>query len=257
MSTAEIQKLAKTLDVPTDRLEFLAGVPGDELRILRQQIAETLFRAGKPAFARVAALSKTVPVAVSAKLTEAALPPLLAARTAELLEPAKAAELVGRVSDRYLADVSACMDAGRAPDVVAAIAPAKVATVGAELARRGEWVVIGGFVSHVSDDALAASVAGYDGETLLHVAFVMDDLSRLDAVVGLLSDAQLDSIVAAAPARGLWRELVTLTEHLEAPRQARLAARYAAAEGSVRERYDAAVADGELTAAELDRLRRS
>lgn len=103
-SSPEILELAKTLDVPTDRLEF---------------------------------------------------------------EPAKAAELVSRVSDRYLADVS---------------------------------------------------------------AFAMDDLSRLDAVGDLLTDAQLDSIVAA---------------------------RFAAAPDAIRARYDAAVAGGELTAAEPDRLRAS
>ena len=251
----ELQKLAKTLDVPVERLEFLAGVPAEDLKVLRQQVAESLFRAGKPAFARVAALSKTVPVGVSAKLTEAALPPLLAARTAELLEPAKAAELVSKVSEGYLADVSARMDAARAPEVIAAIPPAKVATVGLELARRGEWVVIGGFVSHVSTDALRASIANYDGEQLLRIAFVMDDLSRVDAVGELLSDTQLDEIVAAAPAHGLWQEITSLLDHLAAPRLARIGARYGAASAEVHAAYDAAVAAGELDAAELDRLR--
>lgn len=251
----ELQKLAKTLDVPVERLDFLAAVPAGDLSVLRQQIAESLFRAGKPAFARVAALSKTVPVSVSAKLTEAALPPLLAARTAELLEPGKAAELVTKVSEGYLADVSAAMDAARAPEVIAAIPPGKVATVGRELARRGEWVVIGGFVSHVSAEALKASIANYDGEQLLRIAFVMDDLSRIDAVGALLSDAQLDEIVAAAPAHGLWQEITTLLDHLSEPQLARIGARYDAAGADVRAAYDAAVSAGDLDAAELDRLR--
>ena len=54
-------------------------------------------------------------------MTEFALPPMIAARTAELLDPAKAAEMVGRLSDGYLADVSAAMDPTRAPEVIARI----------------------------------------------------------------------------------------------------------------------------------------
>ena len=79
----------------------------------------------------------------------------IAARTAELLEPAKAADMVGRLSDRYLADVSAAMDPARAPEVIAQISPVHVAKVGAELARRGEWVIMGGFVSVVSRPGVA------------------------------------------------------------------------------------------------------
>jgi len=47
------------------------------------QVGEALFRLTGTTFARVAALSKAVPGAVAAKLTEVVLPPLIAARTAE------------------------------------------------------------------------------------------------------------------------------------------------------------------------------
>ena len=146
-SAAEIQKLAHQLGVEPTRLAGLTGVPAGDLRILRAQIGDALFEADKPRFAKMAALSKAVPVAVAAKLTEFAMPPLLAARTAELIEPRRAADLVGRLSDGYLADVSAAMDASRAAEVVAEIPADRIATIGAELARRAEWVVIGGFVA--------------------------------------------------------------------------------------------------------------
>ena len=246
---AELRKLAHALDVAPQRLAFLESVPGEDVRALRQQIGEALFRADKHYFVRVAALSKSVPTALVAKLTETVLPPLIAARTSELLEPKKAADLVGRISAKYLADVSACMDASRSPQVVAAIPPERVASVGAELARREEWVVIGGFVSHVSDEALATTVAQYDGEQLLRIGFVLDDLSRLDDISGLLNDTQVDEMVAAAPEHGLWAELQDLLAHLSDARRDRLVAHYREADESVRDSYRAAAQAGQLDGA--------
>ncbi|WP_375502943.1 hypothetical protein [uncultured Jatrophihabitans sp.] len=250
---AELRKLAHTLDVDESALTVLATVPADDLRILRAQIGEAMFRADKHHFTRVAALSKTVPAAVTAKLTEAALPPLLAARTAELLEPARAADMVTRIGDRYLADVSAVMDPARAPEVVAAIPPERVATTGLELARRGEWVAMGAFVSYISPEALRVSIARYDGEQLLRLGFVLDDNSRLETIGGLLTDAQIDDVLAAASAYQLWAELGELVGHLTGTRLTRLTARYAAA-SALHPAYEAAVASGEFEKAAFARL---
>ena len=243
---AELQKLAHQLGTTPDRLHMLEGVAVEDLRHLRGQIGEALFRAGRHAFARVAALSKAVPVSVSAKLTEAVLPPLLAARTAELLEPAKAAEMVSRISDRYLADVSAVMDPQRTPEVIAAIPADRVATISVELARREEWVVIGGFASHIGGPGLKASVATYDGEQLLHIGFVLEDTSKLDEINALLTDEQVDGMLAAAADKGLWDEIGDMVEHLGAPGAGRLAERFAVAPETVRAAFRAAVESGEL-----------
>ena len=243
----ELIKLAHTLGVRVERLAALAEVPAEELRALRRQIGETLFQADRHHFTKVATLSKAVPPQVAAKLTEHALPPLLAARTAELLEPNRAVELVKRLPDSYLADVSAAMDPGRSPDVVARIPAERVARVAAELARRGEWVVIGGFVSHVSREGLAASVRVFDGEQLLRVSFVLDDLTRLDEITALLSDVQLDQMLTATARQGLWRELSELLANVRAEGHARLAERFAAAPPEIAEATRQAVARGELT----------
>jgi hypothetical protein len=253
-ATAELRKLAHSLDVHADRLEMVAGLPAEDLRTLRAQVGEALFRADKHYFVRMAALTKTVPGAVSAKLTEAVVPPLIAARTAELLEPRRAAELVGRISESYLADVSAFMDASRAPEIIAAIPPARVGAVAAELARRQEWVVIGGFVAQVTDEALAASVAEFDGEQLLRIGFVLDDVTRLDDIGALLTDTQIDEMLTAAAEFGLWTELEELLNNLGAERIARIAAHYSAADAAVRARYEVAAGAGELDEAALAKL---
>lgn len=253
---AELRKLAHTLDVDTERLAMLEPVPAADLRALRTQVAEALFQADKHHFTRMATLSKAVPGAVSAKLTELTVPPLLAARTAELLDPHRAADLVQRISDRYLADVSARMDASRAPALVAAIPPNRVATIGAELARRGEWVVMGGFVAHVSEDALRAAVSVLTGEQLLRTGFVLDDMSRLDLIGTMLTDAQLDDMLRSAAAKGLWDELAEMIGNVAPQRVARFADRFAKFDEATRAKFRAAVDEGHLAPGVLDSLDR-
>lgn len=245
-SAAEVDKLAHLLGVEADRLAALLAVPGEDLQVLRRQIGDLLFQADRHHFAKVATLSKAVPPAVAAKIAEFALPPVLAARTAELLEPRRAVEMVARLSDGYLADVSAALDPGRASAVIREIPAARVATVAAELARRREWVVIGGFVSHVSGAALAASVREFDGAQLLRIGYVLDDRGRLDDITGLLSDAQLDDMLAAANEQDLWSELDELLGGLSAERAGRVAARFAAAEPGLAAATAAAVERGAL-----------
>lgn len=237
---AELQKLAHTLGVEPGRLTMLAGLPAEDLRELRRQAGAALFEADKLAFSRVAALSKVVPSAVSARLSQAVLPPMLAARTAELLEPARAVDLVGRLSDGYLADVSEAMEPSRAREVVQAIPPERIAHIGTELARRGDWIVIGGFVSAVTLEALAQSISVFEGGHLLRIGFVLEDLSRLDDIAGMITDTQLDELIAAAAADELWDELSTLLENLAPERAARLAGRLAQAPAEVREKIAAA-----------------
>jgi hypothetical protein len=248
-TTSAVRKLAHTLGVAPDELHGLSALPADDVRLLRAQISEALFQADRPRFARMAALSNAVPVALAAKVTQFALPPLLAARAAELVDPSRAAELVRRLSDDYLADVSAALDAVRAAEVVARIPADRVATVAAELARREEWVVIGGFVAQVSPDALAASIATFDGAQLLHIAFVLDEKSRLDEIGELLTDAQLDDLLAAAGRERLWIELDDMLTHLSDPPVARMRVRLAAAPAAVRKAVRAALNDGLLRAA--------
>lgn len=255
--SAEILKLAHQLGVPSSRLDFLAKVEPDELRALRGQIADALFNADKHHFSKVVAVSKIVPGALAAKITEHALSPLIAARTAELLEPARAVDMVGRLSDRYLADVSAAMDPARAPEVIAQIPPKQVAMVARELARRGEWVVMGGFVSLVSVAALRAAVAEMTGEQLLRVGFVLDDLSRLDGIAQMLSDEQLDEMLTAAIDHDLWHELDELLANLDGARSERLAARYASAGPSAVAAVEAAMAAGSLSQESLAKLEAS
>ena len=223
----EIRTLAHALGVEPARLAALRDVPSADVRALRKQIAQALFEADRARFAKVAALSRLVPVAVAARLTEHVLPPVLAARTAELIEAERAVELVARLSDSYLADVSAAMDPPRARDVIAQIPAERIARVAAELASRHEWVAIGGFVAVVSQDGLAAAVRAFSGEQLLRIAYVLEEKARLDEVAGLVTDEQIGAMLDAARQHELWLELDDLLAHLGPARRERIATRLA------------------------------
>jgi hypothetical protein len=243
-ASAEVLKLAHQLGVEADRLGFLVALPAEDVRRLRAQVGAALFQADRQRFDKIAAASKLLPVAFAAKVTEHALSPLLAARTAEVLDPGRAVDMVGRLSQRYVADVSTAMDPSRAPEVVAAVPPATVAAVAAELAARRQWVVMGGFVSHISLPALDVVVSAMDGEQLLRVGYVMDDLSRLDAIVRMLAPVQLGEIVDAAARLDLWSELEALVAASSDHSRARLGDAFVAAPAATRERAEAALAAG-------------
>jgi hypothetical protein len=216
-----VQRLAHTLGVPTTRLVGLASVPEADVHALREQVVDMLFRADKPAFIRVAALAKSVPVGVSARLAEAVLPPLLAARAAQLIDPGKAADLVQRLPQHYVADVAQAMEPSRAPELLRQLPGSAIARVAAELATRGEWVVIAGFVAEVSTAALSDTIAVLSGEQLLRISAVLEDTSRLDEIAGMVSDDQVDEMVVAATT-GLSAEFDHLRAHLRPETRARL-----------------------------------
>lgn len=226
---AELAKLAHQLGVDAEDVAFLDAVPAADLRTLRTAIGEALFQSDRHHFSRMVALARAVPVPLAARISVLALPPLLAARSAELFEPDKAVELVGRLPVDYLTAVSSAMDPARSPEVIAAMPPDTVAAVGRRLAERREWVVMGAFVSHVGADALATTVRELTGEQLLHVGYVLDDLDRVGEITDALADGQLDDVLAAAAELELWAELDQLLGALDAERAGRLARRCAAA----------------------------
>ena len=221
-TTAELMKLARLLGVSPSRLSGLSSAAPEDLRALRAQVGERLFAADREAFARVGLLAKTIPAAVSAKVAEKVLPPMLAARATESLSPEKAGELAGRLPASFLADVAQHLDPARTADVVVGVPSAKIIEVTAELARREDWITMGGFVGHLPAGTLRATTSTLDGAALLQVWFVLDAKDRLDEIAAMLSDEQVSAMVAAASGQGLSQQLTDLMTHLGPVQRARI-----------------------------------
>ncbi|WP_199434255.1 hypothetical protein [Qaidamihabitans albus] len=221
---AEILKLARVLDGPPERLDFLEDVSPEDIRALREQATDVLFDANGAVLRRMAAASRLLPAAVLARIAEKVFGPLLCARIAGLVDASRGVEIASRLPPDFLADVAAELDPRRAGEVIAGIPTGTVGAVARELVRREDWITVGRFVGHVPDDAVSASFDVLDDAAMLQVAFVLDDKSRASYILGLLPTTRYDGLVRAAAAHDLWPAAFDLLTRVEPEQLDRLVA---------------------------------
>ncbi|MDO9408046.1 hypothetical protein [Patulibacter sp.] len=210
----ELQRLARVLDVQPDELGALDGADVATLRQLRHAVADRLLEQSREQFSRAVALGDALPASVAAKLAQHVMGPVLGGRAAALLSPRKAGDLARRLPADFLADVACHVDVRKVGPLLEDIDRGTMAEAGEHLRRRGEWVVLGAFVGHVRDDVVADLLDGFDGEALLRSGAVIEDPSRIDAVVAMLTDSRLDGLLDAADEHALWTDVVSLNVHL-------------------------------------------
>ena len=211
---AEVTKLARLLGREPDELVYLERLAPDDLRALRDSVTETLYDAQGSSLSRLAAASRLLPAGLTATIGQHAFGALLSARLAGLLETDKAVEVATKLPPPFLADVAVELDPRRASDLIGAIAPALIGQVTAELVARREYVTMGRFVGHLSDEAITAAVAAMDDEALLQVAFVIEDTSELSRLFAKLPRGRAAGVIVAAADEGLWLEALDLLNHL-------------------------------------------
>ncbi|HEY1712436.1 MAG TPA: hypothetical protein VGG07_06015 [Solirubrobacteraceae bacterium] len=211
---AEVMKLARLLGREPDDLAYLESVAPADLRAFRDGVTETLYDAHGGALGRLAAASRLLPAGVTATIGQRAFGPLLSARLAGLLDTDKAVDVAGKLPPPFLADVAVELDPRRASDLIASIAPALIGQVTAELVKRREYVTMGRFVGHLSDEAITAALGAMDDEAVLQTAFVLEDRSQLSRLFTKLPKGRSAGVIAAAADDGLWLEALDLLNHL-------------------------------------------
>lgn len=152
---AQVDRLARRLGVEPDELPDLGSVSAADLRTLHEQVGRSIFAGSEQRLTRIAGLSSALPGPVAARLAEKFLPPSIAARVAELLETARAADLVRRLSVPYLASVAAALDPERSRHVVQTISPERIGAVVRELLERHEHDVLAHLTGAVTPEQLA------------------------------------------------------------------------------------------------------
>lgn len=210
---AEVLKLARVLGCAEAALAYLDTVDADAIRALREQASARLFDADEARLRRVAAASKLLPVPLIALLAEHVFGALLCARVAGLLAPERAADVAQRLRTGFLADLTLEIDPRHVREVIKRIPISRIVEVALELARRGEFVTLARFVDYVSGDAIRAVMDKLtDNAVLLHIAFFVEDKSRLNELVGFLPESRLRDIIylAADESQDLWPEALAL-----------------------------------------------
>jgi hypothetical protein len=211
---AEVMKLARLLGREPEELAYLERVAPTDVRALRDSITETLYDANGSSLGRLAAASRLLPAGLTATIGQRAFGPLLSARLAGLLDTDKAVDVATKLPPPFLADVAVELDPRRASDLIASISPALIGQITAELVARREYVTMGRFVGHLSDEAIAAAVATMDDEAVLQTAFVLEDRSQLSRLFAKLPKGRSAGVIAAAADDDLWLEALDLLNHL-------------------------------------------
>ena len=188
---AEIVKLARLLQREPQQLSYLEHLSAEDLRALREQITEALFTAHEGALRGLVAASKLLPVGLVASLGQSTFGPMLSARVAGLLEPDRAVEIADEMQTEFLAEVAIELDPRRASAVIAGIPSARIFEITSELAARGEYVTMGRFVAHLSDESLSAAFRALDDEALSQTMFVLEDGAEDERLVRLLDQRRV------------------------------------------------------------------
>ncbi|WP_232675831.1 hypothetical protein [Nocardioides sp. R-C-SC26] len=220
---AETIKLARLLGVGPEDLPDLDEVDPDQIRLLRERATDRLFDASAGALGAVGAAARLVPSGISATIAERAFGPLLCARAAAAVDPAKAVDIARRLEPEFLADTAIELDPRRVAAILGAVPDSLAVPVARVLGRRGEHVTMGRFLAYVSDAAIVGAMGVLDDESMLRTAFVLEHKDRLDHAVALLPADRVPGVLRTASDLGLWAEALDLLDHLSEDRRGPIA----------------------------------
>ncbi|MPY78653.1 MAG: hypothetical protein GEV04_09175 [Actinophytocola sp.] len=245
MTTAdrpEIGRIARLLRLRPEQLSFLGDVDDADLIAFRGQLTSTLFDANAGVLTRLGSAAKLLPAPVLAKIAERVFGPLLCARIAGVIDPAKASEVAARLPVDFLTDVAVELDPRRVKQVIRALPNDMVADVARALARREDWITLGQFVGFLAEGHLTAAVDALDDVQLLRTAHTVDDVSAIPVVVDVVSTARLSALFTAAAQEDLFDALLRLATHLRDDQLEPLAEAIMAAKRGTLDRLVAAAA---------------
>jgi hypothetical protein len=183
---AEIEKLARLLRTDVERLGYLSALEPEEIRALREAATNRLFDADRGLFDRLAAGAAIVPDGLAATLSQKAFGPLLTGRLTSVVDPKKAVSVAKKLPHDFLADVALELDPRRAAAVLRGLPPDHIAAISRVLVERGEFVAMGRFVGHLSDDAIRAVAAGLGDDALVRLSPLIEDPGDIERVAELL-----------------------------------------------------------------------
>lgn len=198
VAQTEVTKLKQELGVSDQRLSFLAELDAGDLGNLRHHISHALFSRHETRFHTLASLSRAMPTAITAKVAEYALGPMLSARVANVLDPGQAVKLANGLSPEFLTEVSRGLDPSRSTNIIRGLPHKLIVDVGLRLLGQGEFLTLGRFVSVVTVDDAVAVIEGANAEQVLQTALMTEDPTALDSIVRRLSDERLSEVVETA-----------------------------------------------------------
>ena len=224
---AELEKLARMLDIPADKMDpLLLDLPFAQLREIRRAISERTFQLDETPFRRLARLANLIPTWLLLWLAQARFGALISARVASLMSARRAARAAERMPPEFLADVAIKLDPRYARDILVQISSAQIVAVVHVMIQREEFMTMGRFVDYLADDTIQAVIDSFeDEEPLVRIAYYMESKNRLDHVVRMMPLERLRRaiLMVLEPERDLMLQLMSLVFHVSYGLQQELA----------------------------------
>ncbi|MDO8329330.1 MAG: hypothetical protein Q7T36_02535 [Fluviicoccus sp.] len=213
---AELIKLSRLTQVTEADLAFLEDVPLASLVKVRELATERVFSDGRKLFQNLASASKLMPNSLTAMIAEKAFGPLLCARVAGEMPYQRAVDLSLKMSIPFLAEVTIQIDPKRVSDIIRNLPVNHLKAVAKELIRRGEYLVLGGFVNYMQENQMRAIIGDISEKDLLHIGFFMDGKHQISEIIRMLPENRLRKLVGEMQNhRELWPEALALMVHME------------------------------------------
>ncbi|MEU2033795.1 hypothetical protein [Nocardia amamiensis] len=184
---AVLAGLARLLDVPVDRIAYLAELPAEDIAEFRRQLSDLLFESTAPGLAKIAAATKIIPPPIAAKVITRNNSPLMTAHMAAVMDTDRAIATAQRLPPKYLAAVATHLDLSRSAALITGLPDRLVVAVARELADQQDWTTLSAMIEIATD---------------AHLARCLDVLaeSEIIAAARLLSDPDASArLLAFAP----------------------------------------------------------
>ncbi|MCK0154278.1 hypothetical protein MWU49_11240 [Alcanivorax sp. S6407] len=212
---AELLKLSRLLESEENTLDFLDGQDLGQVAAFRNTVSAFFYAQHQDSYQRLAGISKLVPTGASAKLATSVLGSVLAAGIASELPADRAIKLADKLPDDFLAKLCIHLEPSQSRDLLAAMPDKIVARVAQTLLAMDEHITLARFVAVIKPSALAAITATVDsGEAMVKIALYLEDKSKLNTLLELLSEDQQRATVKAATEHELWPAVLSLNGHV-------------------------------------------
>lgn len=212
---AERIKLERLLGADEGSLAFLDSTHSTVVRAFREDFSDALYRRHQDNYARLAKLSRVLPVGVSAKLAETVLGAVLGAGVAGEMDPERAGKLAGKLSASFLAKLSVHLEPHRAGKIIGKIPQDIIVRVAQELVKRDEHITLARFVTAIDAQTLHAVMENITSDdALLRVGIFVEQRDSLSALLEQLSSERRVAILSAATEAQLWPQMLVLLTHL-------------------------------------------
>jgi hypothetical protein len=188
---AQLELLAKLLNVSPDRIAYLERFSAADLHVLRERISDAKFDASADMFRRISALMPIVPLSIAMPICQKICPPEMGGKAAgaiALAHPKKVATALSLVKPEYGASAAPYLDPRAVKQVAHLAPPLPIVAIANEILQRQDYVTAGQFVDVATPELIIEVEKGIDDDAgLIRSGAYVYSAKVLNNVVGLIA----------------------------------------------------------------------